>query len=86
VDSRSTSPGRRRGRSTNGSTPTAASRCSRHEVFSEVARANGKVATGVDRENFVNDQQGHYVFTGSWIFFMPDGSHSQNAGRIQNHV
>jgi hypothetical protein len=55
----------------------------RHEVFSEVVRANGKVATGVDRQNFVNDQQGDYVFTGSWIFFLPDGSHIQNAGRIQ---
>jgi hypothetical protein len=55
----------------------------RHEAFSEVARANGKVATGVDRQNFVNDQEGHYVFTGSWIFFLPDGSHIQNAGRIQ---
>jgi hypothetical protein len=55
----------------------------RHEVFSEVARANGKVATGVDRQNFVNDQQGHFTFTGSWIFFLPDGSHIQNAGRIQ---
>jgi hypothetical protein len=55
----------------------------RHEVFSEVARANGKVATGVDRQNFVNDQNGHYVFTGSWIFFLPDGSHIQNEGRIQ---
>jgi hypothetical protein len=55
----------------------------RHEVFSEVARANGKVATGVDRQNFVNDQQGNYVFTGSWIFFLPDGSHIQNAGRLQ---
>ena len=55
----------------------------RHEVFSEVARANGKVATGVDRQNFVNDQQGHYVFTGSWIYFLPDGSHIQNAGRIR---
>jgi hypothetical protein len=55
----------------------------RHEVFSEVARANGKVATGVDRRNFVNDQEGHYVFTGSWIFFLPDGSHIQNAGRLE---
>jgi hypothetical protein len=55
----------------------------RHEVFSEVARANGKVATGFDRQNFVNDQKGNYVFTGSWIFFLPDGSHIQNAGRIQ---
>ena len=55
----------------------------RHEVFSEVARANGKVPTGVDRQNFVNDQKGNYVFTGSWIFFLPDGSHIQNAGRIQ---
>src|SRR3982750_4860354 len=41
----------------------------RHEVFSEIARANGKVATGIDRQNFVNDEDGHYVFTGSWIFF-----------------
>jgi hypothetical protein len=55
----------------------------RHEVFSEVVRANGKVATGIDRQNFVNDQQGHYTFTGSWIFFMPDGSHIQNAGRLR---
>jgi hypothetical protein len=55
----------------------------RHEVFSEVARANGKIATGVDRQNFVNDQKGPYVFTGSWIFFLPDGSHIQNAGRIR---
>ena len=55
----------------------------RHEVFSEVDRANGKVATGVDRQNFVNDQRGHFVFTGSWIFFLPDGSHIQNAGRIR---
>ena len=55
----------------------------RHEVFSEVDRANGKVATGFDRENFVNAQKGDYVFTGSWIFFLPDGSHIQNAGRIQ---
>ena len=55
----------------------------RHEVFSEVDRADGKVATGVDRQNFVNDQRGHFVFTGSWIFFLPDGSHIQNAGRIR---
>jgi hypothetical protein len=54
----------------------------RHEVFTEVVRANGKVATGVDRQNFVNDQNGHFVFTGSWIFFLPDGSHIQNAGRL----
>ena len=55
----------------------------RHEVFSEVARANGKVASGVDREKFVNTQKGNYLFTGSWIFFLPDGSHIQNAGRIR---
>jgi hypothetical protein len=55
----------------------------RHSVFSEVARANGKVATGVDREKFVNTQKGNYLFTGSWIFFLPDGSHIQNAGRIR---
>jgi hypothetical protein len=55
----------------------------KHQVFSEVARANGKSATGVDREKVVDAQQGYYVFTGSWIFFLPDGSHIQNAGRIQ---
>jgi len=55
----------------------------RHSVFSEVDRANGKVATGIDREKFVNDQKGHYLFTGSWIFFLPDGSHIQTAGRLR---
>jgi len=55
----------------------------KHSVFTEVARANGKVATGVDREKLVDAQQGHDVLTGSWIFFLPDGSHIQNAGRIQ---
>jgi len=54
-----------------------------HKVFSEVARANGKVATGVDRQKLVNDQQGSYLFTGSWIFFLPDGSHIQSAGRLR---
>jgi hypothetical protein len=54
-----------------------------HKVFSEVDRANGKVATGVDRQKLVNDQQGTYLFTGSWIFFLPDGSHIQSAGRIR---
>jgi hypothetical protein len=58
-------------------------RFSKHSVFSEVARANGKVATGVDRENVVDVQKGYDVLTGSWIFFMPDGSHIQTAGRIQ---
>ncbi len=46
-------------------------------------RANGKVATGIDREKVVNAQDGSYVFTGSWIFFLPDGSHIQNAGRLE---
>jgi hypothetical protein len=55
----------------------------KHSVFSEVARANGKVATGIDKEKVVDDQQGYYQVTGSWIFFMPGGSHIQNAGRIQ---
>jgi len=54
-----------------------------HKVFSEVARANGKVATGIDRQKLVNDQQGSYLFTGSWIFFLPDGTHIQSAGRLQ---
>ena len=54
-----------------------------HKVFSEVDRANGKVATGIDRQKLLNDQRGSYVFTGSWIFFLPDGSHIQSAGRLQ---
>jgi hypothetical protein len=54
-----------------------------HKVFSEVALANGKVATGIDRQKLVSDQQGTYVFTGTWIFFLPDGSHIQNAGWAQ---
>jgi hypothetical protein len=58
-------------------------RFSKHSVFSEVARANGKVATGVDRENVVDTQDGYDLLTGSWIFFLPDGSHIQTAGRIQ---
>jgi hypothetical protein len=55
----------------------------KHQVFSEVVRANGKVAIGVDREKVVIAQDGSVAFTGSWIFFMPDGSHIQNAGRLQ---
>jgi len=55
-----------------------------HHVFSEIDRANGKVATGIDREKLTNTQQGYYLFTGSWIFFLPDGSHIQTAGR--SHV
>ena len=58
-------------------------RFTKHSVFTEVDRANGKVATGVDRENVVDVQQGDDVLTGSWIFFLPDGSHIQTAGRIQ---
>jgi hypothetical protein len=55
----------------------------RHSVFSEVVRANGKVATGVDRESLFDRQDGVFVLTGSWIFFMPDGSHIQSAGRLE---
>ena len=55
----------------------------KHQVFSEVVRANGKVATGIDREKVVDDQDGSFLFTGSWIFFLPDGSHIQNAGRLE---
>jgi hypothetical protein len=55
----------------------------KHSVFSEVARANGKVATGIDREKVVDAQKGYYQFTGSWVFFLPDGKHIQNAGRLQ---
>jgi hypothetical protein len=58
-------------------------RFTKHAVFSEVVRANGKVAFGVDRTNLTNEQEGSYVLTGSWIFFLPDGSHIQNAGRIE---
>lgn len=54
-----------------------------HHVFSEIDRANGKVATGIDREKLTNTQQGYYLFNGSWIFFLPDGSHIQTAGRSQ---
>lgn len=53
-----------------------------HHVFSEVDRANGKVATGIDREKLTSDEQDTYTQTGSWIFFLPDGSHIQTAGRI----
>lgn len=55
----------------------------KHSVFSETVRANGKVATGIDREKVVNAQDGSYLFTGSWIFFLPDGSHIQTAGRME---
>src|SRR5205085_986469 len=41
------------------------------------------VSTDVDRANVVDVQQGDDVLTGSWIFFLPDGSHIQTAGRIQ---
>ncbi|HEY2803264.1 MAG TPA: hypothetical protein VGJ67_05035 [Actinomycetota bacterium] len=58
-------------------------RFTKHSVFSEVDRANGKVATGVDRENLVDTQDGFDLLTGSWIFFLPDGSHIQTAGRIE---
>jgi hypothetical protein len=58
-------------------------RFTKHSVFSEVDRANGKVATGVDRENLVDTQDGFDLLTGSWIFFLPDGSHIQTAGRIR---
>ena len=58
-------------------------RFTKHSVFSEVDRANGKVATGVDRENLFDTQDGYDVLAGSWIFFLPDGSHIQTAGRIQ---
>ena len=54
----------------------------KHSVFSETVRANGKVATGIDRETFVNAQDGTYLFTGSWIFFLSVGSHIQTAGRL----
>jgi hypothetical protein len=53
-----------------------------HHVFSEVDRANGKVATGIDREKLTSDERDTYTQTGSWIFFLPDGSHIQTAGRI----
>ena len=54
-----------------------------HDQFFETATANGKVATGIDRQTLRNDEQGTYLFTGSWIYFLPDGSHIQNAGRIE---
>jgi hypothetical protein len=54
-----------------------------HHVFSEVARANGKAATGIDRQKLTNNHDGSYLFNGSWIFFLPDGSHIQSAGRIR---
>jgi hypothetical protein len=54
-----------------------------HDAFIETAAANGKVARGADRETLTDNMDGSYVFTGSWIFFLPDGSHIQNAGRIQ---
>jgi hypothetical protein len=54
-----------------------------HDTFYETARANGKVAIGIDREKLTDTQQGDYVFTGSWIYFLPDGSHIQNAGRLE---
>lgn len=53
-----------------------------HHVFSEIDRANGKVATGIDRERLTSNEQDTYTQTGSWIFFLPDGSHIQTAGRI----
>jgi hypothetical protein len=53
-----------------------------HHVYSEVDRANGKVATGIDREKLTSDEKETYTQTGSWIFFLPDGSHIQTAGRI----
>jgi hypothetical protein len=53
-----------------------------HHVFSEVDRANGKVATGIDREKLTSDEQDTYTQPGSWIFYLPDGSHIQTAGRI----
>ena len=60
-----------------------ATRWVQHGVFSEVVRANGKVATGVDRQKVVDGQNGSLLITGSWIFFLPDGSHIQNAGRLE---
>ena len=54
-----------------------------HDAFFETDHANGKVATGVDRETLTDDMNGSFLFTGSWIFFLPDGSHIQNAGRIE---
>ena len=57
-----------------------------HHVFSEVDRANGKVATGIDRQKLTNAHDGSYLFNGSWIFFLPNGAHIQSAGRIRvNH-
>jgi hypothetical protein len=44
-------------------------------------RANGKVATGIDREKLTSDERDTYTRTGSWIFLVPDG-HIQTAGRI----
>jgi hypothetical protein len=54
-----------------------------HGVWHEVVRANGKVAIGVDREKVVEHADGSLVVTGSWIFFLPDGTHIQNAGRLE---
>src|SRR5438552_7026191 len=43
-----------------------------HHVFTEVDRANGKVATGIDREKLTSDERDTYTQTGSWIFFLPN--------------